>query len=224
MATGQTATEKTTERPKPLASEGARATRRRREAWFLKGRILPGVPAATLANRAYQQKLLRRAGAVTRPAKASAQAASTSLASGSGWISLGPTSFPSNASSNGFQLYGPVSGRATAVAIDPADTSGNTVYVGGANGGLWQSTNAATNPSAVQWTPLIDDQPSLAVGAIAVQSPQSTPGSTVVLVGTGETNSSADSYYGRGILRGVFTAASNSWACGRRPVFRASRN
>ncbi len=54
-----------------------------------------------------------------------------------------------------------------------------------------------SNPAAVTWKPLIDDQPTLAVGAIALQ-----PGnSNVILVGTGETNSSGDSYYGLGILR-----------------------
>jgi len=43
---------------------------------------------------------------------------------------------------------------------------------------------------------LIDDQPTLAVGAIALQ-----PGnSNTILVGTGETNNSSDSYYGLGIL------------------------
>jgi hypothetical protein len=86
------------------------------------------------------------------------------------------------------------------VLIDPADTSGNTVLVGGAYGGLWKSTNAgslSSSPAAVVWQPLIDDQPTLAVGAIALQ-----PGnSNVILVGTGETNNSADSYYGLGILR-----------------------
>ncbi len=87
--------------------------------------------------------------------------------------------------------------------IDPADTSGNTVLLGGAYGGLWKSTNAgslSSDPSpgsaAVIWQPLIDDQPTLAVGAIALQ-----PGnSNLILVGTGETNNSSDSYYGLGIL------------------------
>jgi hypothetical protein len=84
--------------------------------------------------------------------------------------------------------------------IDPADTTGNTVLLGGAYGGLWKSTNAGSqnsNPALVTWQALIDDQPTLAVGAIALQ-----PGkSSVMLVGTGETNSSGDSYYGLGILR-----------------------
>jgi hypothetical protein len=52
---------------------------------------------------------------------------------------------------------------------------------------------------------LIDDQPTLAVGAIAVQ-----PGnSNVILAGTGETNSSGDSYYGLGILRS--TDGGSTW-------------
>src|SRR5262249_33169552 len=58
---------------------------------------------------------------------------------------------------------------------------------------------------SVVWTPVIDTQATLAVGSIAVQ-----PGnSNVVLVGTGETNSSGDSYYGLGILRSA--DGGNTW-------------
>ncbi len=102
------------------------------------------------------------------------------------------------------QDYNWVSGRATSVVIDPADCTGNTVLLGGAYGGLWKSTNAGSqnsNPALVTWQALIDDEPTLAVGAIALQ-PVVCPGnSSVILVGTGETNSSGDSYYGLGILR-----------------------
>jgi len=105
------------------------------------------------------------------------------------------------------QDYNWVSGRATSVLIDPADTTGNTVLLGGAYGGLWKSRNAGSlnsNPASVTWQSLIDDQPTLAVGAIALQ-----PGSSsVILVGSGETNSSGDSYYGLGILRSVDGGAS----------------
>ncbi|MGH9498234.1 MAG: hypothetical protein ACRD3L_03760 [Terriglobales bacterium] len=115
-----------------------------------------------------------------------------------GWIPLGPAPLASDASGVGEQDYNWVSGRATAVAVDPADATANTVYIGGAYGGVWKSTNAANqSPGSVVWTPLIDDQATLAVGAIAVQP----GGAGVVLVGTGEANSSADSYYGLGILR-----------------------
>jgi len=123
------------------------------------------------------------------------------------WSPLGPAPLASDASGVGEYDYGWVSGRATAVAVDPADATGNTIYIGGAYGGVWKSTNAGSqNPANVVWQPLTDDQATLAVGAIAIQ-----PGnSSVVLVGTGEANSSADSYYGLGILRSA--DAGVSWA------------
>ncbi|MGP0095759.1 MAG: hypothetical protein ACLPHI_01865 [Terriglobales bacterium] len=114
---------------------------------------------------------------------------------------MGPSPLASDATGDGMQDYNWVSGRATSVVIDPADASANTVLLGGAYGGLWKSTNAgslnSSTPGSVAWQSLMDDQPTLAVGAIALQ-----PGnSNVILVGTGETNSSGDSYYGLGILR-----------------------
>src|SRR5207302_844231 len=62
----------------------------------------------------------------------------------------------------------------------------------------------------VIWMPVTDQAATLAVGAIAIQ-PQLNPDPTqsVILVGTGETNSSADSYYGLGILRSA--DAGMSW-------------
>src|SRR5205823_10765272 len=95
-------------------------------------------------------------------------------------------------------------------AVDQGDATGNTVYIGAAFGGVWKSTSAAAaDPNAVTWTQLLDQQPTLAVGAIAIQ-PGTTGNSAVVLVGTGEPNSSADSYYGMGILRS--TDGGNTWA------------
>lgn len=104
----------------------------------------------------------------------------------------------SDATGNGTQDYRQVAGRATAVAIDPADVTGNTVYIGGAQSGVWKSTNAADNtPSNVIWTALTDDQATLSIGSIAVQS-----GNTgVILAATGEANNSGDSYFGLGMLR-----------------------
>src|SRR5260370_8703997 len=54
-----------------------------------------------------------------------------------------------------------------------------------------------SNGASVMWQSLIDYRPTVAVGAIALQSGNS----NVMLIGTGETNSSGDSYYGLGILR-----------------------
>lgn len=166
-----------------------------RERWYAVGRTRQGT--ADLRRQAIRQKLRLRG---------TSRAPTTFVTFGPGWNSLGPLPLPSDASGVGVQDYGWVSGRATAVAIDPNDPSGNTVFVGGAYGGVWKSTNAgalSTNPASVTWTPLTDDQLTLAIGAIAVQ-PQSTspdPNKSIVLAGTGETNSSVDSYYGLGILR-----------------------
>src|ERR1700751_1548959 len=70
------------------------------------------------------------------------------------WTPLGPAPLASDATGLGQQDYGWVSGRATAVAVDPADATGNTVYIGGAYGGVWKSTNAgllSPNPASVSW-------------------------------------------------------------------------
>jgi hypothetical protein len=109
------------------------------------------------------------------------------------------------------QDYNLVSGRATAVAIDPADPSGNTVYIGGAHGGIWKSNNAA-NPtvSAVTWAAVADFAGTLSVGSIAIQPGNTDPSKSVILVGTGEPNNSADSYYGLGILRS--TDSGSTWS------------
>src|SRR5437763_17028642 len=116
---------------------------------------------------------------------------------------LVPNPLPSDASGTGLQDYGFVSGRATAVAIDPNDLSGNTVFAGGAYAGIWKSTNAGNlspNAPSEVWAPLSDTQATLAIGSIAVQPQLSNPNParSVTMAGTGVTNSSADSYYGLG--------------------------
>jgi hypothetical protein len=118
------------------------------------------------------------------------------------WQSIGPAQANSIA-------YGNITGRISSVAIDPSDTSGNTVYVGSTGGGVWKSVNAAGSAGSVAFTPLTDDLAvfsissgtsaiaSLSIGAVTVQ-----PGGTgVVLAGTGDPNDALDSYYGEGILR-----------------------
>jgi hypothetical protein len=127
-----------------------------------------------------------------------------------GWTALGPVPLASDATGTGFQNYNQVSGRATAVAIDPADPSGNTVYIGGAQGGVWKSTNGATNPADnVTWTAITDDQATLSISSVAIQPGNSNPAQSVILAGTGEADNSADSYFGLGILRSA--DAGNTW-------------
>jgi hypothetical protein len=191
--------------------------------WNRRGRTVPpGESAAGLRFRAYRQKMAMRAARAaahppvfssiqsfsSHPPKQSLGGAPASPSVSTVWTPLGPAPLASDATGDGMQDYNWVSGRATSVLIDPADTTGNTVLLGGAYGGLWKSTNAGSlnsNPASVTWQALIDDQPTLAVGAVALQ-----PGnSNVILVGTGETNSSGDSYYGLGILRS--TDGGSTW-------------
>jgi len=152
------------------AGQSAVAARARTAAhrqWRIRGRTIRATNAADLRRRAIVEKQGMRAAGLT-----------TGIGSGAGWISLGPSPLPSDASGIGLQDYNWVSGRVTAVAIDPNDASGNTVFVGGAYGGVWKSVNAGTlspNADAVVWTPLTDDQTTLAIGAIAVQPQSANP-------------------------------------------------
>jgi hypothetical protein len=105
----------------------------------------------------------------------------------SAWTPIGPYPIPNGQTTT---IATAVSGRVTAVAIDPTDA--NTVYVGTAQGGVWRSTNGGTT-----WTPIFDGAASLAIGALALAP--SDP--TILYVGTGEANLSADSFFGVGLYR-----------------------
>ncbi len=168
-----------------------------RAQWFLRGRVATGKSSAELRHRAYQSKMQARA------------AQSNSQPSSTGWTPLGPVPLTSDATGDGFQNYDQVSGRATAVAIDPADPTGSTVYIGGAQGGVWKSANATSAVGNVTWTAITDDQATLSIGSIVIQPGNSNPAQSVVLVGTGEADNSADSYFGLGILRSA--DGGNTW-------------
>jgi hypothetical protein len=169
-----------------------------RSEWFLRGRVVPGKSSAELRRRAYQTKMQARA---VRLARISAsQLATMGLPASGNCNPLGPVPLASDATGTGFQDYHQVSGPATAVAIDPADATGNTVYFGGAQGGVWKSTNATTSVAS-NWTALTDDQATLSIGSMAIQPGNSNPSQSVILVGTGEADNSSDSYFGLGLLR-----------------------
>jgi len=165
------------------------AARRTRAGDFIAQRkgAAPGSAAADLLRARTQS------GLPVRPRGGSLAAA---------WVPLGPAAI---ASAN----YGSVTGRVTSIAVDPSDSTGNTVYLGTTGGGVWKSTNAAGPPAAVSFAPLTDTLPvfaanagssvipSLSIGAVAVQPARN----GVVLAGTGDPNDATDSYYGEGILR-----------------------
>ena len=117
------------------------------------------------------------------------------------------------------QNFGTVTGRVTSIAIDPADSSGNTVYLGTTGGGVWKSTNAGGTAASVTFKPLTDTLPvfsanagtaaipSLSIGALSISQ---TNGIDVLLAGTGDPNNALDSYYGEGILRS--TDGGSTWS------------
>lgn len=179
-----------------------------RDDWFYRGRIVRGQPSAELHHRAHEAKLRLRA--LRSQALAASVSGQVSLSVGT-WVPLGPAPLASDASGNGTQDYHQVSGRATAIAIDPADPTGNTIYIGGAQSGIWKSTNAATsNANSVTWIPISDTQATLSMGAIAIQPGNVDPTKSLILAATGEADNASDSYFGLGILRSA--DAGKTWS------------
>ena len=62
-------------------------------------------------------------------------------------------------------LPNPVSGGVETLLVDPADATGNTLFAGTVNGGIWETINALS-PNGPTWTPLTDNLPSLSIGAL----------------------------------------------------------
>ncbi len=157
-------------------------------------------PATGLAPRHREGKgITRQSSFVTVEAGSPATAA---------WQPLGPTAV----ATPGFGL---VTGRVTAIAIDPSDTTGNHLYLGTTGGGVWVTQNAeAASSSTVVFTPLTDtlaalngvSDASISIGALTVQA----GGTGVILAGTGDPNDVLDSYYGGGVLRS--TDSGNTWS------------
>jgi hypothetical protein len=112
---------------------------------------------------------------------------------GGGWSEVTTKKYDSDAHgyrdpvwSNSGGGAGLVGGRVTALTAD-----GSTLYLGAADGGVWKSTNGGSS-----WSPLTDDAPTLSIGALQVN-----PADHSLWVGTGEANTSSDSYAGIGVLR-----------------------
>ena len=83
-----------------------------------------------------------------------------------------------------------VAGRVTSLAAAPD----GSLFVGAADGGVWKSTDGGAH-----WTPVTDGEGTLSIGALLV-----VPGSHghyTVYAGTGEANTSSDSYDGIGVLK-----------------------
>jgi len=172
---------------------------RKREEWFYKQRAsvnghIPG--GARLKALQHMQRMMAAEGKLVLRqdgfyAAATPQNGSTSFPA---WSSIGPT--PTTGGT-----FSPVTGRVTTIAVDPSDATGNTVLIGGAQGGIWQSTDAG-----VTWTAVGDQNASLAMGSIAFAPSQQ----GTVYAGTGEQASIGfDIYYGAGVLKS--TDSGKTW-------------
>jgi len=196
-----TAQEKPLAKNEQVAREGGereeKDAARKRIEWFYQQRAFPlGFIPAGARLRALQEldRMLEREGKLVRQPDGSVQQFIQPVTTM--WTPIGPQ--PTVAT-----IFGNTSGRVTALAVDP--TNPNIVYLGGAEGGVWKSTNGGTN-----WTPLTDSQPSLAMGAIVIDPNSCTPAPCkTIYVGTGEENFAIDNYYGAGILKS--TDGGSTW-------------
>lgn len=149
----------------------------------------------------------RHTGRGNQTGRASGEGIQAATAATATWQPLGPTAVQATG-------FGLVTGRVSALALDPSDPTGNHLYLGSTGGGVWVAQNAGTsNLSSIAFTPLTDTlaalggvvDASISIGALTVQ-----PGGTgVILAGTGDPNDVLDSYYGAGIL--LSADGGNSW-------------
>ncbi len=115
------------------------------------------------------------------------------------WTAVGPASI--NGAESG--VNGEASGRIGGLAVDPSDPSGNTVFVAGASGGVWKSTNFLTTaPTGPTYVPLTDFGPSFGmnIGGLAVFGRNNDPNQSVVFAATGEGDTATT---GVGFLRSM---------------------
>ncbi len=171
---------------------------RKRADWFFRQRAFPlgRIPADARLKALQQVEQMRRTKGVFMSRFAAATRAKfpvtqTIPINGSTWTSIGPQPTASS-------FFGNVSGRVTALAVDPCDATGNTIYAGAAQGGVWKTTDGGTN-----WTPMTDSQLSISSGSLAVDPVMGdcTGGHTgAIYYGTGEENFAFDSFYGAGVL------------------------
>ncbi len=107
---------------------------------------------------------------------------------GTTWFPIGPAPI------DGSPFPGGVSGRASAIAVNPENP--DEIWLGTAAGGVWHSRDGGAN-----WKPRSDREDSLAIGAIALDG-CTAAGCSAIYAGTGENAIRRDTYYGAGLLIG----------------------
>lgn len=95
---------------------------------------------------------------------------------------------------------GAMSGRITAIAVDP--NRPEVIYAGAASGGVWRSKSGGT-----AWEPIFDSAPTQGVGSIAInpRNPDE------IWVGTGEGNPRNSQNFGIGIFKTI--NGGKDWVC-----------
>ncbi|HZC74446.1 MAG TPA: hypothetical protein VE220_00605, partial [Gaiellaceae bacterium] len=93
--------------------------------------------------------------------RAEAQAAALQGGPTLSWASVGKG--PINGGYGPSDTLPPWSGRGTSIAVSGSVSTDHTTYLGTADGGVWKTTDDGTS-----WTPVFDSEPTLAIGAVAV--------------------------------------------------------
>ncbi len=95
---------------------------------------------------------------------------------------------------------GRIGGRTRAILIDHTDPTANSWFVGAVGGGVWKARRYIDtfDQTVIEWTPLTDHLPSLAVSAMAGASVNHP---NVIYVGTGEGFGNIDASSGVGMFK-----------------------
>ncbi|MGA2706562.1 MAG: hypothetical protein ABSH35_36580 [Isosphaeraceae bacterium] len=102
--------------------------------------------------------------------------AQTAALSSEAWTAVGPAAITGG------------SGQISAIAVDPSDPSGNTVYVTAASGGIWKTTDfLTTNPNGPTYIPLTDFGPSsgIYINSITVFPRNNNTNDSIIIAATG---------------------------------------
>ena len=97
---------------------------------------------------------------------------------------------------------GRVGGRTRAILVDRTDPTANTWFVGAVGGGVWKARRyiSTSGETVIEWTPLTDHLPSLAVSAMAGASVDHPD---VIYFGTGEGFGNLDASSGAGMFKSI---------------------
>lgn len=118
------------------------------------------------------------------------------LTAAGSWVERGPNSDVVGSSNGNTRANSDVaSGRVRAVLVDANDATGNTVWVGGVNGGLWRNTNIAS--ASPIWTFVNDFFSNMAVTSIC----QNPTNPQIMYFATGEWCFNLDAVAGDGIWK-----------------------